>query len=571
MSQSVVLPIVLFLSSNVFVAGVFQRSGDWSEPIAVVSIASLMAWVFFSASGLVINAAFRKPSAWRVVVVLTVYALTEVLRISAVYELSTPASIVGDYGPLFRLTGAASSGIVLFGLASVAVGDFRQYRERYLVHSGRLRGLTVALEETHSSVQLVRAQLAVNIRQLLTLNVSDAFRTGSVAGRPPEDIADDLFRLSDELVRPLSHGLSHDAPRALPFSVPSEAPRVPLGTFLDDVSSASPFQPGAMVTIFGLITAPTLFLFSSPRGFALYALFIVIVGATGYLGKSVITPHLRSVPVALRLLIITPLFSAPFVFFSAVLVAPGLERPELAGHIIAYGAVLGAILGWLPGIAEGLQHSRERFVAELETMDERLTWFQVRAQSQLWLDQKRLALALHSDVQGAILAAAIKLKNAVAESPLAAQRIIPAVQKAITKSLKLEHEGSRPLTLAAVVATVNSTWSTLISLTLSAPRDVSRAIERDPLALEVLAEVIKELHLNSFKHGRAAQCTVELAWGPSGVVNLTMRNDGSPLAVRESVEAGFGDSFLSSVSLGSSVADCADGVVVEMAIPVALV
>lgn len=570
LSQVVVIPVVVFLYSNVFVGGILSRTRDPFEPIAVVTIASILAWTFFSVAGVIINALFRRPSAWRAGFVLLVYAATEVLRISAVYELSSDGSIENDYGGLFRITGAASTGIVLFGLASVAVGDFRQYREGYLAHAQRLRGLTVVLEETQSSVHLVRTQLAVSIRRLLTQNVSDAFTLGRGSKRPPEEIANDLFRISDELVRPLSHGLSHDAPLPLPFDVPREAPRVPVRVFLGDVSTASPFQPGPLVAIFGLITAPTLILFTSARGFALWLLFLLMVGASAYFGKKVIAPHLFRVPVVVRLLIITPLFSAPSVFFMVALVMPGVAGASSIGELIAYGAVLGALLGWLPATAEGLQHSRQRFVTELETMDERLAWFQVRAQSQLWLDQKRLALALHSDVQGAILAAAMQLKNAVAEGPDVAQRVIPAVQKAITSSLKLEHEGSRAVTLASMATKVNTTWSTLISLTLEAPRDVTQALERDPLALEVVAEIIKELHLNSFKHGRATECVVTLGWGESGTVVLTMRNNGFPLSSRISPETGLGDTFLDSVSLSSSTADSAEGVVVRLVIPVAL-
>ena len=73
-----------------------------------------------------------------------------------------------------------------------------------------------------------------------------------------------------------------------------------------------------------------------------------------------------------------------------------------------------------------------------------------------------------------------------------------------------------------------------------------------------MAEIIKELHLNSFKHGRATECVVTLGWGESGTVVLTMRNNGSPLSSRISPETGLGDTFLDSVSLSSSTADSAE-------------
>lgn len=569
MSQVVVVPILLFLSSNAFVAGVLSTSTELLEAVAVVAVATAIAWLFFSACGLVINALVKAPSTVRTIGVPVIFALTEIIRISAVYGLSAPENLGGDFGPLFRITAAAMTGVVLFGLMSVVAGDYRSYRQGYTAHAERLRSLTAVLRETESNVELVRTQLAVRIRPLLTENVQDAFALGARGGLTPADIADELFRISDELVRPLSHGLSRDAPAPLPFSLPPRVPRVSLRTFLDNVTAAAPFQPLAVATIVGLLFAPVLVLLPTLGSLLSWVLIVAAVLAIGYVGRRLMGPHLHRWPTAVRIVVITVMFALPGALFMVVAIVPTMASPELIDDVVIYGAVLGALLGWLPAIAEGLQYSRQRFVRELETMDQRIVWFQVRAQAQLWLDQKRLALALHGDVQGTILAAAMQLRNAVVEGPREVRRVIPRVEKTIQRSLQLVHEGPAPRRLGAVVAGINKTWSTLVSLRLEAPREVVAAVEADELCLEITAEIVKELHLNSFKHGRASACVVELAWGEPGTVILTLRNNGRALASREPTQGGLGDNFLSSVTLALATTDEPGGVVVDMVIPVA--
>jgi len=459
------------------------------------------------------------------------------------------------------------TGLVLLGLASIAIDDYRDYREGYRRYVERLGRLAAAFRETQSHVELVRAQFGLSVRRLLTQNVTSAFTVGDGDDRNHSEVANKLFRIADEVVRPLSHSLSESAPTLPYFGKATKPPRVPIRTFFADVTSHAPFAPGSQSVIVALLTAPVLLVLNSVVALGFWVVFIALVFVANYGGYRFLTPVLTRIPIVLRILLITPLFSLPHVFFGVLAIVPGLEDEGSGASVIAYLAVLGAILGWLPAIADGLKYARQRFITQLETVDADLARAQVRAQSQLWLDQKRLALALHSDVQGTILAAAMQLKNAVAAGPEQAKKVLPSVERTVRKSLLLGIDDTNIPSVRSVVTKINKTWASVIELSVEAPKDVIAAVETDRLALEVVAEAMKEMHMNSFKHGRATECVITLSFAGECALKVVMRNNGAPLAERISANSGMGTSFFDAVCLSNSAKNVSGGVEVTLEIP----
>ncbi len=566
-SQVVIQPVLAFLSLNAFAVGIFGDSRPPREAIALVAVATIVAWAFFTVVGIAVNRFLVSATRGRAVAVTATFGLTELVRISTLYILIADDEGTNDFGLLFRSVSAVVSGIVLLGLVSVAVNDFRAYRSSYRGYYNQLARVRSAVQETTTSVEMVRDQLALRVRRLLTADIDQAFRPVTPDSTPPDRIADELFRIADEIVRPLSHGVFEEPlPSVLP-SAPEKPPRVSVRDFFTDVTSAAPFQPFLHTLIVGLIFAPVAILLSRVVGVVLLVACVGLVFVIAHLGRTYLTPVLNRWPVLLRVVVLTILFAAPVVTFVAGVVKPGVAGLGSLPALLAYGAGLGAVLGWLPAIAEGLRHARQRFITDLEPLDSGLEWFRVRAQSQLWLDQKRLALALHGNVQATVLAAAMQLKNAVAESPDKLQPLINRLEETIRTSLLLEPQTHKAKKLKALVRTINQTWSSLLTLSLEANRDVISAVESDGLALEVVSEVVRELHFNGFKHGRATQCAVTITQGTPDTLELRVCNNGLPLP-EPLPEWGLGGRFLETVSLERTSQNTPDGVCIELRIPV---
>jgi len=566
-SQSVVLPILAFLFVNSFVAGLFESEQDSLEPLAEVAAATVIAWAFFCVSGLVINAVLPVYSVWRGASILGVFGATELVRICVIFVLSDQERFGGEFGPVFLVLGSITTGVVLFGLVSVAVNDYRDYERAYQEFSLRLGMLSAALAETQAHVELVREQFALSIRGLLGSNLKEAFSSElSDESRRP-NLADELFRISDEIVRPLSRGLAEMAPSPPPLPLAAKPRRVPFKTLMDITTSVAPFSPGSFTVIVALITGPTVLLLTSWWQGALWVVTLAAVFASNYVGYRFLTPRCEKVPLLLRMAVMTVVFAFPVAYYIGFVLGPSLPAAISRPSAIAYGAVLGAILGWVPAIADGVKHARGKFLDELERVDQAFHRLQLRAQSQLWLDQKRLALTLHTDVQGALLAAAMKIRNVVGAEPKEVQRVVRAVRKMIEKSVAAAPAYARAKGVAQAVRAINNTWASLLPLTLNARKDVLAVVEGDPLTLEIVTEVLKELHLNSFKHGRATDCVVTLSLPSSDTLLIHLRNSGQPLARRGSVDDGLGGTFLAVVSLSQRAKDVDGGVEIELEIP----
>ena len=568
-SQVVIQPVLGLLSLNAFAAGIFGDATQ-AQAIAFVALATLTAWGFFTVCGVVINKFLTTPTRARVGVVAATYGATELVRISTLYALLANEAGVVDFGVGFRSVSAVLSGLVLLGLASVAVNDYRSYRDSYRRYSQQLARVRSAVHETGISVERVRDQLALKVRKLLTHDIHEAFSPTASQSPPADRIADELFRIANQIVRPLSHGVFDEslprvAPTVLP-SAPEKPPRVSVRTFFSDATSVAPFQPATHTLMVALVLAPVLMLLSTVGGVALSVACVGLVFALGYLGRRFLTPVLSQWPVIVRVLVQTAVYATPVVVFVGAVVVPGLPELRLTSGIFAYGAALGAVLGWLPALAEGLRHSRQRFISDLESLDNGLGWFRVRAQAQLWLDQKRLALALHGDVQATILASAMHLKKAVYESPEKLEQVVSQVKQTIRQSLLFEPPAPAAKKLRAVVATINRTWSTLVPLTVDATPAVVTALESDGLALEVVSEVMRELHMNAFKHGRATECVVTITQPTPDTVRVQACNNGLPLP-EVTPPWGLGGRFLESVSLEKTSHNTKDGVCVELSIP----
>lgn len=566
--QAVVLPVLFFLLFNAFVADLLDTDDAMVSPLAGVALATLVAWTFFTATGLLLDRTLRSPSTARSVAVGVVYALTELVRIQVIYALAGEQEFGSDLGALYRLSAAATTGLVFLGLASVAVGDYLDYRDSYRSYSDRVTRLTVALQETQSHVELVRAQFATWVRRLLTYNVSSAFKMGSPQDPRHLEIANELFRISDELVRPLSHGLSESAPNLPDFRSQRETPKVPFRTFVRDALLVAPFQPVTAMVIVGVVTLPNVLIGNPLLSLGFWALLVSMIFVVGVIGRVALAPQLHKLPGWFGILAVTTLFAFPFPVYGWLWAGNSFSGAPGVIAFLAYVTVIGVILVWLPAMAEGLRFSRGRFVTDLKQLDQQLQWSQTRAQAQLWLDQRRLALALHSDVQSTILASAMQLKNAVEAGPAQSKKVLPGIERTIRKSLLLSFDDPKVPALRSVVTKINKTWASLTALTLEAPKDVIAAIGNDPLALEVVAEAIKELHMNSFKHGRATECVITLSLASAGAVRVVMRNNGAPLAEGALAGKGLGNSFFGAACLSNTAQNVPGGVEVVLEIPV---
>ncbi|MDH6533075.1 signal transduction histidine kinase [Aurantimicrobium minutum] len=565
-SQWIVIPVLLFLSLNSGTAGIADTSASQLLLLQITATAFVGAWFYFTMLGLAINRLFPRLGTSRNWAVGILYATTEMLRAVALYWLSVAVGLptVADW--LFRITGSLSTGIVLFGIVSTVLNDSASYASTYRELINQRLKLQAMINASQENLLRTRDQLIQNARAQISAALGAALSEVDKAAPSYSSIVDDLFHVTEDVVRPLSHDL-FDNPMALVSGEDAtKVPRVPLRTYLTDSSIASPFRPGVMVLISALLTTPSLLLVASwtyllAWSVSLLIFYVFIRGA-----KKFIAPQLSRLPYLIRIVVIGIVFSIPAVIFTFV-VFSGLSGGVVTGwSTVLYGTALGLALGILVSTSGGMRASRVRMLTEVSEINDQLYWLNVRLQSELWLDQKNLALTLHNDVQATLLAAALKLKASLSGGKISADAVMPEVKELISRSINFATAAPEQRSLADAISRINENWAGLIQMKYTAAEETLESLHNDLVTLGVLEDVLSEFQNNSLKHGQATETTVILTSPEVGVLQAAMSNNGHRLDT--SAEGGLGSHFLKSVSLSYKLENYSRGVRLVVKLPV---
>lgn len=565
-SPWVAWPVLALLSFNSIPSGLLRET---TNPVAAaqnVAFAFVIAGIFFTVSGWVINRLLPRLTRARILSISLLFGLTETVRIQSVYLLSVNLNLSDEYGLAFQLVASFTTGLLLLGLVSTARGDFLSYRRSYGALAQRLRERELSLSTTLSNAEQTRSQFIFLIREQLRDALKGSLESTTRTLKNYSGLVDSLFRVSDEVVRPLSHELSLPRVSAEVVDLPGKPPRPTLRELIADSSTVAPFRPVELTVIFTLLTAPTLLLFPELRYALPWVFSVALLWLLTWVSERVITPRIPQWPLAIRLIFMTVIFALPLVFYTVVGLTPVLPGLVINVTTVTFVSLLGAALGWLIAISEGLRVSRGRIIARLEKIDAELRWSKVRAQTQLWLQHKRLSLALHNSVQGTLIAAAMKLRNAIDAGDDQVEETLPLVREMIEQCIEFSPTGAAVHSLSDRVRMLNENWDTLISLELQADHDVIELLESDSVALEALAEILSEFQTNSLKHGHATKTTASVMISSLNTATVTLRNNGES-TVRESMVRGLGNDFLESVSLRYEITAQPDGVQVLLDLP----
>lgn len=566
-SQWVVLPIMGFLSLNVLLTAALSEPSEQIRVLSAALMAFAAAWLFFTLTSLIVNLVFSRFGIARILAVLVMYGLTEYVRIRVVHEATQNTILLGANSELYIFVGAVMTGIVMCSIAATATFDSSLYKKDYSQLVQQQLALSSTVLSTEKSVEQTRSQLLNSTKELLTSSLDLAFAKSRAKEKNYAQLVDDLFRISDEVIRPLSHELTGVIREELPTVAPIRPRRVPLRAALSNSNKFSSFNPVQMTLIISLITSPVLILASNPSEVFSWFAGVVIIFIAHYLSKQFLTPLFPKLPRALKGIFNSLVYSLPagLLFFVITLDIPATRG--LGIFVFIYGALVGLILGWLIALSDGFRYARADVLEQLSKTNDELLWVETRLQSQLWLDQKRLALVVHNDVQATILSAGLSLKKAIQSGDEAVKKQIPALRKLIATSLQLDQRDREVNCIEDVVTQLNNTWDALITTSLSVESHANVVLEGDSLASEVCSEVIREFVTNSLKHGQSTLVDVVISYDAENKLAMTLTNNGKPLS-SDGSSPGLGTHFLEAVTLSYLLSDVDGGVELRADIPV---
>ena len=506
-----------------------------SDPERVPS--AWQAWLIIGAESLVASLAvflllglvFRRVPVgpWRSVLVALCFGLVEAGRAVLVEQLA----YLSGFGAAdlfgFRFFSGFTTGIALFGIASILVNDAYLYRREFYVlreQEGRLRQL---LMRSTAEFAVIRAELLRGVRETVDEAIRAVLRPRK-SRASAQEVVDTLINISESVIRPISHDL-HDNPRRFPEEVVEpRRMRVRVRDVVELATTNRPYRPLVTSVLAVLLATPPL----------LYSLGVLIgslatlelIGATMvFLGLGQLDARRRYD--RLRIGTRAFLMSLTFVSFGAsigiVFSLINVWSDGLSWTSVTYVSLLGLLICWILVIPNGIQAARSKILDDTARVNRSLRWELARANALVWQEQQELSTALHRDIQGALLASAFRLKQVI-ESGGDTGAAMDEIQTILGDSVNLVPSDNGPDTLHLLFDDLTTRWEGVLHIEATYSGKTRAVIEGDRVVMRAIRDIAGEFATNAIKHGRARNMTVDLGVEKSHEVILTLTNDGRP-------------------------------------------
>ena len=564
-SPQIVWPILFLLSLNVSSTGITVGQRSLPSLLGVSFFALICAGFYFTILGWGINRTVPHLSNLRTWLIAFLFATTELIRAISVQFFALYAGLETNPEWIFRIVASSTTGLLIFALASTVVNDSDSYRKSYRALFAQRLMLQSLVEASLDNLKKFRDQLINTTREQLTQALRSTLSETEKKSPKYPLIIQNLFSVAEDFVRPMSHSLFKNPQALLENKIEALPPRVPLRTIADQSSIVAPFRPGLILFMALVLSLPAALLTPTPIYIFQWLLGILFLFVSTEIARRFLTKHLSSIPLVPRIVIISLVYAIPAFVYVALVKEQPFFHTSLLSMTQIYGAILGIVLGWLIASSAGMRAARLKLLSEINQINEELAWQNARLQSELWLDQKNLALTLHNDVQATLLAAALKLKSAVESGSQDARELLPSIRDLISRSINFSSQEHLPQSLNAVVERINNNWAGLITMKYTASSELLVAIESDPLILGVLEDVLSEFQNNSLKHGHATETTAIMTMPQPSILRVAMTNNGSK--INTEIPGGLGSSFIKSVAVDYKFENFSRGVKLTVTLP----
>lgn len=442
-----------------------------------------------------------------------------------------------DY--LDRMASGAALIIIWFTAIAVVVDSRKRYRSSYFELSEQVEKQRL-LRERGSEILSEREQkLLSQVRQTL----QEALRVGAKTV--------DIHNAVEQLVRPLSHTIAQSRPH-LEAEAGKPKIRIRFWPIARSAFVKTPYSFGPVIFvsvlgtlysklwqlgIFGLIdsvlSALFIWLFFSlgkkANKYGLWAsLFWLLAGLSSGLTTGLFTG-------------INPLVNpSPVIYLSLNVLIPAI----MVAFLKAYDYQAESNLGALQEILQSVQ------------------WETVALQQQAWVQQKRIARFVHSDLQARIRAFALRLDFAESDPK---PQDIEELRAECETSLAL---GGEYQDFERFLAELQDLWEGVVEINFAAHDSVRKLIASDPFTQIALVEIVREGVSNAVKHGRATKVTVNLTetrHGDLSNIQVEIADNGSASLEKG---RGLGSEVLGELTTEWNLSKSPSGAILSAVVPV---
>ncbi len=527
-----------------------------SQMVLISLAAGMCSWLVFVLLGLAIRSFTGLSTTARGIAFLVAYALVEAGRACMVSLLvqSVDPSMATNWA--YRLIAGGLTGLTLFALVSVVINDATLYRDTVRELLGARESIRQKLSLTEHEFAIRRDESLASVRSIVENALREISLTANKGSGSARETVAALVNISNNVIRPLSHELFE-----LPADVVEGITVAPRITFRRAVSLATvtkPFRPEAFVVLVTLLLIGATFFGSAGVWSGLALLTIVVV--SGFLvfaaARAALVPWLQRIPVPARLAIIFSVYLLYSVVLGQVLATVFL--PALPGLGTLYTVVLGIPVFSFLAFTPGLERARQEVLAELLAVNAELEWFNARLGARLWNERKTIAKSLHRDVQGVLVAAAVRLERAIDDGE-EAEQAMSEVRELIELATSFVVQPQTAPRVDAMLERLCTQWQGVLTVDANLDEALADSLNRDVVARLAFFEIAAEFMMNSVKHGQSRHISITADVEPEHrTLSLSMHNDGIQLS-DAAQPAGLGSKMVDAMTITHELANSAGG------------
>ena len=487
-------------------------------------------------AGYALLRAQRHPRPWLGIAVFAALGLARGLVIDGIAPYIEP---VARDSLAYQLALNVTYALVTLPFIAVVVDSIRRYRAlRAQVRGERARweralgeaeaAFTREYAEYQRTVETEVMARVINLQDEIAARAREAAGAGAVSG------AEDLRRLSAEVVRPLSHELMLQ-PTTITIAVTpfaSAPPRWAVGDVLRDASRAPSAGHWGVWAVMGLLGLVGLSLYGSVPLLAMNLGWnLVLFGLVPAAIARVTGPALARLPVSAA-------WAASFVQWSvlgivAVLGTSGLMQATIGDGVVFWGvSVLYVALSFLTVVALAGFRRQQQLQDELGDLLVHQEAMASRLMMRIDRERRELGLVLHGAVQASLTRAAMALDRwGEGHDPDALPAMVAEVGAALDTVVRAFEIGE-PFNsgVDAVVRDRLRLWEGAVRCSWSVAPEAAQSI--DGALAKAIGDIVGEAVTNAVRHGQADEVVVNVSFdGVAGVVSVRDNGTG-PVALR---------------------------------------
>ena len=497
-----------------------RYGGDLAQWLLLALLVQAVVWLVLVTARTFV---FSRPAGkWTPLVVIGVYAMAQVCRgsLAGLFVVSNlpHGQLELLYRTVFTLPAAVTTAI---GWA-VVVGARDEHRRLVADLEGK-RSANIELRETLAErladskaelIREVRAQLAPSESELesaLEHLATDEERRSAIAR---------IQMVLERDIRPLSRSIeSHEL--TLPAPVPPAKPR---DVWPKSLRGTALFFPRATAAwLVGLNFSQVARVEFAVLPLALLALQGLAIWALVRLGESVLGRWQLRLGVGLAAAGVLTGFAA----MAATQLRELLPHEEIR-NLVPANFVAGFAVGFSLALFSAVTVQREQTEQALGDAVQALRVSTNLVEQRQWFAARRLRHVVHGALQGALVAAAIKLANA----PDASEELVREIKADIGAALeRLVSGGDDFISLEAGMLSLREAWRGVCAVFIELSPEAIAACDSDDVLGQCALEVAVEAVGNSIRHGKASKCEVS-ARRVGDLLRITVRDNGEGLMGR---------------------------------------